>query len=314
MRPLYSTLAAEDIGRLVGQEYGLPEPLTCTLMRRSFNDHYLVTAGEQRYIFRLYHSLPLKYWMRGEGDFRFELDLLEHLHRDGVPVSRALPRLSGDRLGALEAPEGARHYALFTYAEGEPAREATEQQRFKLGETLARLHVSSDRFKTPHTRYSLDLGALIDRQLPRLKPWLTPEEFTFVDRVAAGARRELEALDQSPGVWGIIHGDPHSGNCHFTPDGNLTLFDFDIVGYGWRAYDLIIALPDEEEQRGAMLAGYESVRPLSEAERNAFPALLKARMIWDTGDILHMTPIWGEAFVPSRVRSFLSTLRELESK
>jgi Ser/Thr protein kinase RdoA (MazF antagonist) len=35
----------------------------------------------------------------------------------------------------------------------------------------------------------------------------------------------------------IIHGDLHGGNGHFAGPRQLTLFDFDHGGYGWRAYD-----------------------------------------------------------------------------
>ena len=41
-----------------------------------------------------------------------------------------------------------------------------------------------------------------------------------------------------------------------------------------------------EPQRDAFLQGYETLRPLSQGERDCLPIFLKLRMLWDAGDIL----------------------------
>lgn len=76
--------------------------------------------------------------------------------------------------------------------------------------------------------------------------------------------------------------------------GRVTLFDFDHGGYGWRIWDVATALGDlTGPRRSALLAGYEAVRPLADAERGALPVFRALRPLWDRGDILAMRTAWG---------------------
>ncbi|MFF0829756.1 phosphotransferase [Brevibacillus sp. NPDC003359] len=76
------------------------------------------------------------------------------------------------------------------------------------------------------------------------------------------------------------HGDLQGNfNTNFCEDNTYTHFDFDLCGYGWRAYDLaafklsqiLIEEDDElvESLWNAFLKGYTEVRPLSENDRAA---------------------------------------------
>ncbi|MFZ5813944.1 MAG: phosphotransferase [Bacillota bacterium] len=311
--PVYSTLPAAAIASLVEAEYGLPSP-RADLLRRGFNDSYQVTVGEERYVLRLY--LHDKYYVQGPDDLRFELDLLDHLAAQGVGVATALPRRGGDRLGSVQAAEGLRHFALFHYAPGGHATTLTEAQVRGLGAALAQIHLAAESFRTAYHRHRLDRSALLDLPMQRMEPYLAgrPDDHQYVQGVAARVGAVLDGLDAGPGLWGIIHGDPHSGNAHFVED-RPVLFDFDTCGYGWRAYDLGIALREcEAAQRPAFLEAYQSIRPLSAAERDALPALLRARAIWDAGDIVTMTPVWGIAVARSVVGRMIKDLRALDGE
>lgn len=314
---IYSTPAAESLARLLETEYSPEGPVTCKLLRRGFNDHYVVTAGESRSLLRVYHAR--KHWVHGEGDIRFELELLSHLREHGVGVACAIPRRSGELLGRLEAPEGTRRYALFEYAPGGPAGDFTADGCRAMGELMARLHVAADRFTTAHTRFSLDADWLIDLPLRSLAPYLhrlSPDDAAYVQAAGARIKDELAAVALEPGVWGIVHGDLHGGNCHIAADGTVTLFDFDHCGYGWRAYDLscFLCLRSEAE-RAACLEGYEAVRPLTESERAALPAFYKARLFWDNLDLLAFVHMWGDGWVTEKwLGNMVKSLRELEEK
>ena len=67
-----------------------------------------------------------------------------------------------------------------------------------------------------------------------------------------------------------MHGDVQGHNHHLTEDGQIIWFDFDLCGWGWRAYDIAYyytRIP--EPVRAPVIQGYESVRPLSR------PAILR---------------------------------------
>lgn len=309
----YSTLAGEQLARLLAAEYSLTDPQV-VLLRRAFNDNYRVTAGEERYILRVY--LHDKYYISGPDDLRFELDLLDHLAAEGVGVATAVPRTGGDKLGTIQAPEGVRYYALFRYAPGAAVDRPTEAQTRALGEALARLHLAADRFQSGHPRHSLDLKALLDASMERLAPYLAgrPAEFEFLHATAGRIRRRLTNLELSQGGWGIIHGDPHAGNSHFVGD-RPVLFDFDTCGYGFRGYDVSIFMAEREyEHRPAFLEAYQSVRPLSAAEVAAMATFTRARVIWNAGDILTLAHIWGESTAVRVVNEMLDELRQLDAE
>lgn len=307
----YSTPALDSLARLVAEDYGLKHP-EVVLLRRGFNDNYRVTAGNTTYILRLY--LHDKYYVSGPDDLRFELDLLDHLAAEGVGVATAVARRNGDRLGSAQAPEGVRHYALFRYAPGVAVSSPTEAQSRALGEGLARIHLAADRFRSHYPRHSLGLTALIDAALERLAPYLAPnpDDLRYVRETAEQVRSRLSAMQTSPGGWGIIHGDPHPGNCHFEGD-RPVFFDFDTCGYGYRAYDVAIYAGNREyPHRPAFLEGYQSVRPLSADELDALPALWRARVIWDAGDVMTMASIWGEIACKKLVANMVTELRQLD--
>jgi Ser/Thr protein kinase RdoA (MazF antagonist) len=85
----------------------------------------------------------------------------------------------------------------------------------------------------------------------------------------------LPALD-----WGICHGDLSLDNLHVGPDGQITLYDFDLACYGWRAWDVCTALGyASREHHDAYLRGYRSVRPFSPEELTAVPHFVAADVI-----------------------------------
>jgi Ser/Thr protein kinase RdoA (MazF antagonist) len=297
--PMNILLEPETMLPALTTGYDLRPPVACELIRRGFNDHYRVRAGESRYVLRVY--LNGKYYIESTSDFRFELDLLRFLAGEGVPVSSPVPRKDGDPLGEIETPAGRRSLALFTFAEGEARKDLDPSQARKLGETVAALHRATDRFRTDHHRYHLDLRYLLDQPMELMASFLRrhgreEDLHPYLSRIAE-LREQIAALPTTRGAYGIIHGDLHGGNFHLTGDGGLTLFDFDHCGYGWRIYDLAACRGSMEEGAWeAFLGGYRSLRPVSEAEIAAVPALRKARAIWDKGDILAMQPAWGEQF------------------
>jgi Ser/Thr protein kinase RdoA (MazF antagonist) len=307
----YSTLDSFELSRMVADHYALRYP-EVVLLRRAFNDNYRVTADGERYILRVY--LHNKYYVSGPDDLKFELDLLDFLAAEGLGVATAVPRVMfGDTLGGVPTAEGLRHYALFRFAPGVGVSRPNDAQTRAMGESLARIHLAADRFTSNYPRHSLDLTAIVDASLERVAPYLAerPEDLAFLRERGEAIRQHLGNLKLPPGGWGIIHGDPHAGNCHFVDDQPFW-FDFDTCGYGWRAYDVAVFMGDDKyEHRPAFLAGYQSVRPLSPDEIVALPVFIQARVLWDAGDIVTLAHIWGELMAKAVVDGMVKRLREL---
>jgi Ser/Thr protein kinase RdoA (MazF antagonist) len=281
---LYSLVDPDWIARLVASEYDVGVPHSCRLLFAGHNDTYEVAVGGARYAFRL-HTRG-KWWIAGESDVSFELDLLTHLHRHEVPVSYPIPRRNGSLLGTVPAPEGERFYSLFSWAPGGPTPELTVDQAYLTGRALAAIHVAADSHQPAHRRYRLDKATKLDRPLAELAEQIrnaSPEDAETIRHYAGEIRAQLATFDPGPTGWGIIHGDLQPLNYHFDADGNITVFDFDMCGYGWRAYDFAYHYTrTAEPERSAVLDGYQSVRHLSDDEHAMITTF--GRLAWIAHD------------------------------
>lgn len=64
-------------------------------------------------------------------------------------------------------------------------------------------------------------------------------DYEYLYNVVVRLREKLEPLIGQGLDWGICHGDLHGNtNAAFAENGELTHYDFDLCGYGWRAYDI----------------------------------------------------------------------------
>lgn len=259
-----------EISRVVATEYDVGTPGRCRLIYAGHNDTYEVVAGDRRYAFRVQSE---KWWKHGESDARFELDLLTHLHRSDVPVAYPIARRDGDLLGVIRAPDADRFYSLFSWAPGGTVddRDLTSEHTYLVGRTMAAIHKAADKFQTTHSRYRLDEQTLLDRSLNELAEQIAaaaPDDVATIERYAADIRDRLRDFDPGPTGWGIVHGDVYWANLHFDEHRNITIFDFDLCGYGWRAYDLAYYYTRVPAGvRAGALEEYESVRPLADTER-----------------------------------------------
>ncbi len=311
---LHSTLRPDAIAAAIARDYDLGGTPSCAVWHRGFNDYFSVDAPSGRYVLRVYPTD--KYWMPGESDVRFELDLLTHLHAAGLPVVPPAARRDGDVLGTLEAPEGRRHTALFRFAPGGPIPlEADDARTF--GRVCARIHVVSSDFATTHRRYHLDADLLLGMPVREVTSFLhgsRDEDIRALRTLTERLWAQIETIPKEEPSYGVIHADLHDGNCHWD-NGTPTVLDFDHCGYGWRAYDLVAAIDGvTDEVRDAFLEGYQSVRPITKSELDLLPVFAKARYVWNYGDIIAMADhlavrgklgdrFWDRYF--TRIRSML---------
>lgn len=297
IRVARSFIAADSLAEIVEKNYDLDGPVSCKmfskLLRTQDNDHYRVNAGDASYVLRVYQNGDAI--GRRESDYLFELDWLTFLNGRNLPVSYPIPRQDGTLIGKLDAPEGVRYYALFTLASGAQMSVTNEDQLYDVGVYMARIHRASNDFHSSHHRTPLDMAYLLDQPLERINQSWGVRRSANLDILLASAedaRSELQSLlGDSPGVgdqWGVIGGDFHYISTHFD-GGEPTFFNFDLCGYGWRAYDIAAFLSNtnllqtSEGLSEAFFAGYYSVRPLTREEHAAVSPFLTLRRIWRMG-------------------------------
>ena len=314
IRVIRSFVAGEALAERIANEYDLDGPVTCKMfskmLRSQDNDHYKMTAGDGKYVARIYQEGT--HLNRSEADYKFELEWLDFLREQGVPVSYPVRRKDGEFLGKMLAPEGIRYFAVFSFAPGAPMDKTNMDQLYQCGAEMARIHEVSKNFKSQNSRAHADLDLLVDHSVARIKRAWTDDRAKALDLLllsADEAKVEIQALlgdNQSDDVWGVIGGDFHSSNTHVTTDNKMTFFNFDLCAYGWFAYDIAVFLSNTQliqaslsttEQTEAFLAGYYSVRPLSEAEHAAIAPFLTIRRIWLMGAFARVKGLVGHTFL-----------------
>ena len=211
-------------------------------------------------------------------------------------------------LTLLSAPEGERFAVLFASAPGQSVRDIAPQQCRAYGRLVAAIHEAADTPLPSYRRFHIDEHHLLDEPLQAVRAVLVDggEGLTFLERFVDRVRYHLADLPLSSPVYGLCHGDLHPGNVRVTKDGQLTLFDFDCLGYGWRSYDLTVFLWNtygerrtsqwRERRWRTFLGGYREVRLVPEGLDEEVPLFLVGRQVWlmglDCADRTGWPPQW----------------------
>lgn len=279
---VYSQRSAESVGHLVTANYDLRAPVHCKFYVLGLHDNYLIECGGRRYMLRIYRND----WRSAE-EALFELGLLSHLHDRGAPVAGPVRTITRELAFQIESPEGERMAALFCYAEGyAPADVITVDQCVLLGRAVANVHDLADTFETTYTRHALDVPYLLDESIAALEPFIDRDGLAFLGERQKELHALLPGLRMEPGVYGICTGDINPTNFHIDHDNQITLFDFDQCGYGFRAFEIgkfassIHFHKLKHALVGAFIDGYQQLRPISEAERSVIPYFEMLSVIW----------------------------------
>ncbi len=279
----YSTLRVDVLTREVLNLYPIDAVQECRMWTRGMSDVYLVKTSQQDYVLRVSHA----HW-RSFEDVLFEMALLDFLDHRSLPVAHPLKTTDGRWVIVVNAPEGPRYVTLMTYAPGTvPIGDFDQTQSTTLGQILAKIHLTSQDFAPIVERRPLDLAHLVDQSLEIILPQLqNPAMIGGLQATAQDLHESLRSLPQTPPFWVVCWGDPHSGNVHCTSDQQMTLFDFDQCGYGWRAFDvakflqMALCTGMRYSVRDAFLEGYQSIQPLTEAEIAALQPLTQVAHLW----------------------------------
>lgn len=279
-----SLLSPEAVAREISRAYAL-NPTVCVLQRSFTNDVYVVETITGPYVAKVYGP-----GWRTAADIAYEVALLDHLEANGVAVTTAAPRRDGQSVHSLLMPEGIRYCVLFTYVPGETPKEPfTTQLYHRFGHAAGKMHQAADGFVSRVSRFQLDLAYLIDGPLAAIRPYLLhrPDDWDYLTRLAERIRTRISALADHGLDWGPCHGDLTLDCFHLTSQGQLTFYDFDSGGPGWRALEFqgiyASALYNKSDVWEAFHAGYTEVRPLGAVDLDAIPWCVLLYAIWSMG-------------------------------
>jgi homoserine kinase type II len=241
------------------------------------NTNYFVTAqdmlGQREFVLTLFERLSFE-------QLPFYLHLMKHLAQHGIPV----PDPAADRNGDILHTVCGKPAALVNKLAGRHELAPGPDHCAQVGAMLARMHLAG----RDYGRQQPNLRGLAwwNETVPVVLPYLTPAQATllqgelaFQNHIAAGSA--YAALPRGP-----VHADLFRDNVMFD-QGRLTgFFDFYFAGVDCWLFDIAVCLNDwaidlptgrhDAERARAFVAAYAEVRPLSAAERQLLPAMLRA--------------------------------------
>jgi Ser/Thr protein kinase RdoA (MazF antagonist) len=182
-----------------------------------------------------------------------------------------------------------------------------------LGAIMAAMHNQATVWTPPaqFQRHALDADGLMGPE-PFWGPFWDHRIFSAAERdVLLGKRDRLHASLTRYGkparAFSLIHADPHPRNV-LIDGARAAVIDFDDSGFGWHRYDLAVALvayqdhPDFIMFRDACIAGYRSVRAISDADLALLPMFLLIRDMAQVG-WFHQRPELPRTTVLPRIKA-----------
>ena len=232
------------------------------------NTNYFVTTTAGRYVLTLFEKLQPE-------ELPYYLDLMTHLAARGIPCPRPIPDVGGNVLGTLCGKPA----TLVSRLEGQDVEHPNVLQCTLVGELLGRLHNAGQDYpqSMPNPR-GIDWwrGAALEvaPHMPAADAALLDEELRFQSQY------HVQDLPRGP-----IHADLFRDNVLFNGDAIGGIIDFYFACNDALLYDLAITVNDwcidavgalDEARTSALLAAYRAVRPVTPAERDAWPVMLRA--------------------------------------
>ncbi|MFN7165376.1 MAG: homoserine kinase [Hyphomonas sp.] len=262
-------LAAYDLGSPVALK-GVAEGVE--------NTNYFLETTTGRYFLTLFEKRV------NAADLPYFIGLKQHLAAKGYPCPEPVMGRDGQALRTLEG----RPAAIITFLDGLSPRRPNARQCRALGEGLAKMHLALSDFAMtrenslgPKAWAPLWAGRVEDANA--LQPGLSDTvEAAFV--LIVRARSSFADLPR-----GTIHADLFPDNAFFLGDAFSGAIDFYFACTDALAYDLAVCLNAWAFDEGnasdasrlefnfskgaALIAGYQSVRPLRRDELDALPVL-----------------------------------------
>ena len=256
--------------------YELDQPRIVSSLSGERNDNFLVVDSAGRRL------IVRRFWRNTDrARIAFQLDVQEHLSREGIPTAAIVGTRDRRRITPGEPP-----CVAFEYAAGVHYAFRSFAQPKAATRTLAHLHDALDTLRiddvptamNPHVERWWQLPG---QEIEALGATVGPHELALLQRTLA--QLDLDACTGLP--TGFVHGDFHGRNLLFRQGEVAAVLDFDVVRHTARAVDVARSvLAFARPQRGSLhvrakfaatfLAEYQRHRPLTDPERAALPTLL----------------------------------------
>jgi len=271
-----STLSEKELGNFVRARYNLFDDFECKLFRTGINHTYFISNTKSKYVFRVY-----SYNWRSKTEIQEELELLELLKKNNLPVSFPIPDKEDNLIQEINAPEGLRYAVLFSFAEGKKMSYMDIETCFEVGLLMAKIHEITANKTINRTNYNSEL--LLKKSYNQLTKFFAEDltEMKYLKELGNEISVSFQKINQSEFQKGIVHLDFWYDNFSVNAKNEITIFDFDNCGNGLLILDigylckhLFIIESDKEIYESkvqSFLNGYLKIRKLTDQEIKLIP-------------------------------------------
>ncbi len=249
------------------------------------NTNYFATTSEGRWVLTLFERLT-------HEQLPFYLHFMKHLAQHGIPVPEPCAKPPGMPIPAneddlLHTVEG-KPATVVNRLSGKSELTPTPAHCAAVGEMLARMHLAGRDYegRQPNLRGL----SWWNETVPVVLPYLTEEQAALIRSELAFQNHTAASSAYAALPRGPVHADLFRDNVMFEGTAEQPVlsgvFDFYFAGMDTWLFDLGVTLNDwaidlatghaDEARTQALLQAYESVRPLTAAERQMLPAMLRA--------------------------------------
>ena len=237
------------------------------------NTNYFLTTNQGEYVLTLFERL-------NREQLPFYLYLMKHLADQGI----AVPAPQANAQGHILLSVAGKPAAVVNRLEGSSQLEPSPAHCHAMGTTLAHMHLTARSYENQQP--NLRGLSWWNQTVPDILPFLNEAQAATLQHELAFQNHVQSTFAYTALPKGAVHADAFRNNVMFVDDQLSGVFDFYFAGVDSWLFDLGVCLNDwcidlasgafHPEHLTAMLQGYESVRPLSAAERALFNPMLRA--------------------------------------
>ena len=265
------------IQKHIETQYGITVLSIERITKGVVNESYKVVTNEAAYIFRVYTNKNVE-------TVQFEVDVLRKLATSDFVSPHIIPCISGEYI--LDFDE--RPSVLCTYIEGDIKETLTCNELTELGRQLATLHELLGNFEPTVKKGTWEPDVLVSLYKEKGRTVILTSHTHDAKEVVAFCDEYLTETTFNESLpKGITHQDVKHENV-IVRDGTVVgIIDFDNAYYGTLLYDLLTTVMWEGyngsvlqgERVTAIISGYQSVRALTQNEKDYIYEALKLRLL-----------------------------------
>ncbi len=273
---VFTTVSDEDTRALLSS-YALGDLLSLRGIAAGIeNTNYFLTTTTGQYVLTIFEVLTT-------NQLPFYIELMHHLAQRKIPVPMPQTRLDGARISIVKGKPA----AIVSRLPGDYEPEPTAQHCELAGQTLARTHLAAQDFKI----FQPNLRGLAwwEQTAPVVMPFLDAGRAQLLSQALAEQRQSQQTqewltLPRGPAHCDLFRDNVLFAGTHAAPQMG-GFIDFYFAGCDSWLFDVAVSVNDWCIARpegtfvpslvNAWLRAYAKVRPFTQAECDAWPAMLR---------------------------------------